>query len=149
MTVVIDHERFGMKQEFEGLKEAQQAIRDCGPDFADVVLRRHGNEVVAWPGGQRVGYVMDRPPVKKWDGNGLPIRPTEVLPNGATVVDIRWTAPPPSERRRWYVLCVWLRGGSHEYIVWELFPDMDNACEHGSYTRELLHAEKILTERLE
>ena len=86
--------------------------------------------------------------MKKWDGVGLPIRPTEVLPNGATVVDIRWTSPPPSERRRWFVLAVWLRDFKHEYAVWDLVPEKDNACLSGDYTPELAHAEQMLTKRL-
>lgn len=83
----------------------------------------------------------------KWDGKGLPIRPTEVLPNGATVVDIRWTSPPPHSPVRWFILAVWLRGGKHEYIVWELLPD-SLECDSGFYTPELAHAEQNLTERL-
>jgi hypothetical protein len=85
--------------------------------------------------------------LKKRDETGLPIRPTEVLPNGATVVDIRWTAPPPFLPVRWFILAVWLRGGKHEYIVWELLPD-SLQCDSGFYTPELAHAEKNLTERV-
>lgn len=89
---------------------------------------------------------------KKWDGKGFPIRPTEVLPNGALVVDIGCTSPPPSERRRWFVLCVWDRCSNaqhYEYIVWELLPDRGNACERGDYTPSLLHAVQLFNERLD
>lgn len=36
--VIINHERFGEKQEFDSLQEAQAAIRECGPEFAGVQL---------------------------------------------------------------------------------------------------------------
>jgi len=84
---------------------------------------------------------------REWDGSGLPIRPTEELPNGAIVVDIRWTSPPPSVPVSWFVLAVWLRGGKHEYIVWRLIPETLE-CVHGDYTPDLAHAEQMLTKRL-
>jgi len=43
--VVIDHERYGMRQEFETVQAAQQAIRDCGPEFSDVEFSDDGQNV--------------------------------------------------------------------------------------------------------
>lgn len=39
MRVVIDHERYGERSEFDTIEEAQAVIRDCGEEFAGVTLR--------------------------------------------------------------------------------------------------------------
>ena len=43
--ITINHERFGMRQEFDTLEEAQVSIRACGPEFADVTLSEGGGNV--------------------------------------------------------------------------------------------------------
>ncbi len=44
--VIIDHERMGERCEFASLQEAQQAIRDCGPEFSGVTLETRGDAVL-------------------------------------------------------------------------------------------------------
>jgi hypothetical protein len=46
MTIVIDHERYGERTEFDALDEAQKTIRACGPEFAGVTLRLSGADVL-------------------------------------------------------------------------------------------------------
>ena len=38
MNAIIDHPRYGERTTFATLVEAQQAIRDCGPQFAGMTL---------------------------------------------------------------------------------------------------------------
>ncbi len=63
MAIEINAEQFGMRQEFKTLEEAQQAIRDCGPEFANVELETFGDEVCLLD-GERVGTVWDRPAIQ-------------------------------------------------------------------------------------
>ena len=44
--VIIDHERYGERQEFRTIEEAQAAIRECGPEFAGVTLRILGTDAI-------------------------------------------------------------------------------------------------------
>ncbi len=37
--IIIDHEKYGITSEFETLEAAEQAMRDCGPEFADTKFR--------------------------------------------------------------------------------------------------------------
>ena len=50
----------------------------------------------------------------------VPVRVTDKLPNGATVIDIASITGP---HQRWVVLCIVPRGQSHEYVTWEIDPD--------------------------
>lgn len=38
-TYLINHERYGEPCSFESLEQAEQVIRECGPEFAKVELR--------------------------------------------------------------------------------------------------------------
>jgi len=59
MTVIIDHERYGDKSRFHDLTEAQAAIRDCGPDFANVSLSVMPCGIVVDQTGDEVGHLED------------------------------------------------------------------------------------------
>lgn len=54
---VIDHEQYGESTEFSSLKEAMSALRDCGPDFANVTLSTRGRDIVN-ECREVVGYVL-------------------------------------------------------------------------------------------
>ena len=58
MKYVIDDEMYGVRSEFASLAEAQAAIRACGRDFADVVLRDNGCGIYD-ERDQRIGEVID------------------------------------------------------------------------------------------
>jgi hypothetical protein len=60
-TTTINHERYGERQEFATVEEAQQAIRDCGPEFAGVKLYDDGGRVYN-ERGERVGSVSSDHP---------------------------------------------------------------------------------------
>ncbi len=53
--ITINHERFGMRQEFDTLAEAQQSIRDCGPEFSGATLEMRSDQCVYDERGERVG----------------------------------------------------------------------------------------------
>lgn len=53
-SVVIDHERYGERQEFASVEDAQQAIRDCGPEFVGERIYEDGGRVYN-ARGERVG----------------------------------------------------------------------------------------------
>lgn len=55
--IVIDHERYGERSEFATLAEAQQAIRDCGPEFAGTTLDIHGGNAIYNELGDCVGRI--------------------------------------------------------------------------------------------
>lgn len=63
MAAIINHERFGQYAEFETLAEAQQAIRNCGPEFASVTLEVYGDDIHDAATLERVGRIEDRPAV--------------------------------------------------------------------------------------
>ena len=44
--IVINHQSYGICAEFGSLAEAQQAIRDCGPEWAATLLRCRGGDVL-------------------------------------------------------------------------------------------------------
>jgi hypothetical protein len=44
--VIIDSEKYGERTEFATIEEAQQAIRDCGPEYAETVLEIMGGDAV-------------------------------------------------------------------------------------------------------
>jgi hypothetical protein len=55
--ITIDHERFGARQEFATLAEAQAAIRACGPEFAGVTLiQSPGSDLIYDERGECVGW---------------------------------------------------------------------------------------------
>jgi len=56
MTVIIDHERFGLRVDFRTVAEAQCEIRECGPEFSTVALEVRGDEIYD-ERGDRVGFV--------------------------------------------------------------------------------------------
>ena len=58
MTVIINHDRYGMKTSFETLDDATRAIRACGPEFARVELRAERGNVYDH-GDVCIGYVRD------------------------------------------------------------------------------------------
>lgn len=43
---VIDHERYGEETAFDTIEEAQETVRACGADFANVTLSVHGIDIV-------------------------------------------------------------------------------------------------------
>jgi len=40
--IVIDHEMYGQRTEFNSVEEAQEAVRACGDDFATTEFRQTG-----------------------------------------------------------------------------------------------------------
>lgn len=44
-TIVIDCERYGERTQFESLEEAQDSIRQCGPEFEQVTLTANGSDI--------------------------------------------------------------------------------------------------------
>jgi len=56
--VIINHERYGKRTEFATVEEAQQTIRDCGPEFAAVELVVQGDAIVD-EREEFVGVVID------------------------------------------------------------------------------------------
>lgn len=56
MTIIIDHERYGVKTSFVDIDEAERGFRSCGPDFAAVELRVV-NDIVYDQTDEQVGYV--------------------------------------------------------------------------------------------
>lgn len=56
--ITINFEQYGQRQEFATIDEAQQAIRDCGPEFAGVTLY-HVGEHVENERDETVGTVTD------------------------------------------------------------------------------------------
>ena len=58
VTFVICHEQYGDETEFDSLDEAQQAIRDCGPDFAGTTLRRTSDNLIRNERDEIVGDVQ-------------------------------------------------------------------------------------------
>jgi len=61
--ITIDDELYGVRSEFETIDEAQQAIRDCGPEFSHTVLYAVGDRVYN-QGGQCVGGITQPPVVE-------------------------------------------------------------------------------------
>ena len=45
MTIIIDHERYGVWSEFRNVTEAEAAIRKCGPEFEKTALHYSGNDI--------------------------------------------------------------------------------------------------------
>lgn len=60
MTITISHELYGDSSEFATLNEAQEAIRSCGDDFADVTLSLRGDGVVVNERGDEVGVAASQ-----------------------------------------------------------------------------------------
>lgn len=56
MKVIIDHERYGDRDEFDTLEHAQRCIRACGPDWANVTLSIDGSGIYD-ERGERVGEI--------------------------------------------------------------------------------------------
>lgn len=56
--IIINHERYGQRSEFETIEEAQATIRACGPEFAGVTLYEdHGR--IYDERGEHVGHVTE------------------------------------------------------------------------------------------
>ena len=53
--VSIVSDRYGERQEFSTLDEAQQAIRECGPEFEETVLEIMGGDAVYDQDGDCIG----------------------------------------------------------------------------------------------
>ena len=68
--ITIDHERFGVRDEFDSLEQAQACLRGCGQDWADVTLSIQGDGVYD-ERGERVGEVGEdtNPPPKYPDSH--------------------------------------------------------------------------------
>lgn len=79
-------------------------------------------------------------------GDGLyPILPTEILPNGATVIDISRRLPSGD----WYVFAMWRKGGGVvEYISWWLDPKTLDT-ENGIYRGGLEEGYDVFKERVQ
>jgi hypothetical protein len=45
MMITINHERYGERQTFATIDEAQQSIRDCGPEFASEHIYDSGGRI--------------------------------------------------------------------------------------------------------
>ena len=73
----------------------------------------------------------------------VPILPTEVLPNGATVIEVAQKRPTGE----WYVFAMWLKGGG-EFISWWLDPKT-LATEHGVYRSGLEEGYKVFLARIQ
>ena len=73
----------------------------------------------------------------------VPILPTEVLPNGATVIEIAQRRPTVE----WYVFAMWLKGGG-EFISWWLDPKT-LATENGIYRGTLVEAYEVFLTRIQ
>lgn len=54
--IVIDHERYGVRTEFDSLREAVASIRSMGGDWNSVMLEIHGWRVID-DRNEVVGYV--------------------------------------------------------------------------------------------
>jgi hypothetical protein len=59
--ITIDDELYGERTEFATIAEAQQAIRDCGPEFSATVLYAVGERIYN-QGGQQVGSMSPAKP---------------------------------------------------------------------------------------
>lgn len=57
-SIVIEHERFGDRQTFDSLGDAQSALRECGDEFAGVALSIRGDRVID-ERGEVVGGVVN------------------------------------------------------------------------------------------
>ena len=53
--IIIDSEKYGEKTEFATIEDAQQSIRDCGPEFAETALEIMGGDAVYDQDGDCVG----------------------------------------------------------------------------------------------
>ena len=56
--ITIDYVRYGMPTSFDDLEDAQDTIRDCGPDFASVELTLRDDKVFN-ENGEQVGFVAE------------------------------------------------------------------------------------------
>jgi hypothetical protein len=56
-TYIIDHDLYGERSEFFTLAEAQQAIRDRGPEFASTTLDIQGGNAIYNELGDCVGRI--------------------------------------------------------------------------------------------
>ena len=74
----------------------------------------------------------------------VPILPTEVLPNGATVIEIAQRRPSGE----WYVFAMWLKGGGAEYVSWWLDPKT-LATETGYYRGSLMEGYGLFLTRIQ
>ena len=74
----------------------------------------------------------------------VPILPTEVLPNGATVIEIAQRRPTGE----WYVFAMWLKGGGAEFVSWWLDPKT-LATENGCYRGGLEEGYKAFLDRIQ
>ena len=75
-------------------------------------------------------------------GNAVcPVLPTEVLPNGATVIAVRRKFP----HNEWFVLAMW-HPEHAEFITWQVDPKTLD-CFWGHYNCDLPHAWEDFVER--
>lgn len=58
MTIIIDHERYGVRAEFTDIADAETTIHACGPEFADTKFSIAGG-LVYDDAGYRVGEVVE------------------------------------------------------------------------------------------
>lgn len=56
--VVIDDERYGIRQVFPDVVDATERLRDCGPEFANVRLTQCGQDVKN-ERGEIVGHIQE------------------------------------------------------------------------------------------
>jgi len=60
--IIIDHEKYGMRTEFETWQEATEAIKACGPEYENTELIIGSQKQITDQDGDVVGYVESKPP---------------------------------------------------------------------------------------
>lgn len=68
--ITINHERYGERTEFATIDEAQQCIRDCGPEFTSTTIFVDGGRVYN-ERGERVGSEWNQPSQFELDCGGF------------------------------------------------------------------------------
>lgn len=78
--IIIDHEKYGQRGEFDSVEDAEKRIKECGIDASFSVLWSNGKGSIINERGEVVGEVVER--VLLWDGRQMSV---EELANHVSV----------------------------------------------------------------
>ena len=59
MTVLIDHELYGVATTFENLDDAIATVRKCGDEFAEIEFFERGDGSICDEAGNVIGKMLD------------------------------------------------------------------------------------------